>query len=104
MRANRVLNVKKDKKQIIGEELTDEQIKHNLFAQPFGEGSVDFQLLMRAYRSLREDDFARFITFFVAEGRDVNAADEKGNTLLSIIATHRHGEGYREALKQAGAK
>jgi ankyrin repeat protein len=97
-------HVKKDKKQIIGEELSDEQIKRNLFAQPFGEGSVDFQLLIRAYRSLREDDFARFISFFVAEGRDVNAVDEKGNTLLSIIATHRHGEGYREALVGVGAK
>lgn len=96
--------MKKDKKQVIGEELTDEQIKSNLFAEPFGEGSVDFQLLMRGYRSLREDDFARFITFFVAEGRDINAGDEKNRTLLDIISTHRHGVGYREALKAAGAK
>lgn len=96
--------MKKDKKQVIGEELTDEQIKRNLFAQPFGEGSVDFQLLMRGYRSLREDDFVRFIAFFVAEGRDVNAVDEKNQTLLDIISTHRHGQAYREALTKAGAK
>ena len=96
--------MKKDKKQVIGEELTDEQIKSNLFAEPFGEGSIDFQLLMRGYRSLREDDFVRFVTFFVAEGRDVNARDEKNRTLLEIINTHRHGQVYREALKKLGAK
>jgi len=96
--------MKKDKKQIIGEALTDEQIKSNLSAEPFGEGSIDFQLLMRGYRSLREDDFVRFIEFFVADGRDVNAVDENKQTLLGIIGTHRHGQVYREALVLAGAK
>ena len=96
--------MKKDKKQIIGEELSDEQIKSYLWVQPYGEGSVDFQLLMRAYRGLRDDDFTRWVNFFVAEGRDINAKDVDGKTLLSIISTHRHAVGYVEALKAAGAQ
>jgi hypothetical protein len=96
--------VKKDKKQIIGEVLNDEQIKSYLWVQPQGEGSIDFQLLLRAYRGLREEDFSRFITFFVAEKRDINAVNEEGKTLLNIISSHRHGDEYANALKDAGAK
>ena len=95
--------MKKDKKQVIGEELTDEQIKSYLWVQPQGEGAIDFQLLLRAYRGLREDDFTRFVNFFVSEGRDVNALDADGNTLLSIISTHRHAGAYIETLKAATA-
>ena len=40
---------------------------------------------------MRPDDFARFLTFFIEAGRDIDAKDPKGRTIWDIMATHRHG-------------
>lgn len=93
---------RKDKKQIIGEPMTDEQIR--AFLQGGEEQGLDrdHQALMRAYRSLRGEDFNRFLDFFLADGRDVNASDETGRTALTIINGHQQSEDYASALKRAG--
>ena len=69
---------RKDKKKVIGEPMTDEQIK--VFLDFTGEEGVstDFHLLEKAYRALRAEDFERFIGFFKEQGRDLNACDPQG--------------------------
>jgi hypothetical protein len=93
---------RKDKKQIIGEPMTDEQIR--AFLQNGAEQGLneDHHVLMRAYRSLRSEDFSRFLDFFIADNRDINATDQAGKSALAIIQTHQQGEDYAEALKRAG--
>ena len=94
--------MRKDKKQIIGEELSDEQIRRHLDAEPPLGVARDFHTLERAYRGLRAQDFERFLQFFVAAGRDVNAADSRGRTLAAILATHANGTDYVAALARVG--
>ena len=47
--------------------------------------------MLKAYRGMRPDDFERFLKFYVADGRDIDARDLKGRTIWDIMATHRHG-------------
>ena len=93
---------RKDKKQVIGEPMTDEQIRVFLHVQPEAGVDPDYHALLRAYRSLRSDDFSRFLAFFVAEGRNPAATGPDGQTLLALIRSHRQSAEYREALEQAG--
>lgn len=93
---------RKDKKKVIGEPMTDEQIK--VFLDFSGEDGVsaDFHVLEKAYRALRAEDFERFIAFFKEQGRDLNAQDPQGRTLLAHIDGHVKCEDYASALRAAG--
>ena len=93
---------RKDKKQIIGEPMSDEQIQAFLHGNAEQGLNADHHTLMRAYRSLRSEDFARFVAFFLAAGGDLNATDADGRTALAIIQGHQQGDDYAMALKQAG--
>lgn len=95
------MSERKDKKKVIGEPMTDEQVKAFLAAEPETGESPDFHALLRAYRSLREEDFRRFVAFFRDQGRDLNAAGLDGKTVSDIIASHARGAGYLEALREA---
>ncbi|MCB1837351.1 MAG: PA4642 family protein [Alcanivoracaceae bacterium] len=97
------MSERKDKKKVIGEAMTDDQIKAFLHALPETGEDADFHVLLRAYRSLREDDFQRFLGFFSAEGRNINARGLDDRTLLDIAASHRKSSSYIDALKAAGA-
>lgn len=97
------MSERKDKKKVIGEAMTDDQIKAFLHAVPEAGEDPDFHVLLRAYRSLREDDFERFLGFFVAAGGNPAARGGNGHTLLETISTHRKGEAYAEALRKLGA-
>jgi len=96
--------VRKDKKKVVGEPMTDEQVAVFLGFRPQGDESVDHYMLARAYRSLRAHDFGRFLVMFQAEGRDVNALDKEGRTLLQIVSQHEQAQEYVEALLAAGAQ
>lgn len=97
------MSQRKDKRTVVGEPMTDEQILF-FFNYPPEEGeNPDFHLLLRAYRGLRDHDFARFLTFFCERGHDLNALDPKGRTIAQIIGTHRNGTPYLDSLRQAGA-
>ncbi|XOV88573.1 MAG: PA4642 family protein [Pseudomonadota bacterium] len=69
----------------------DERVKSFLAMEPQGDGSADFHVLLKAYRGMRPDDFRRFLEFFLAAGRNLDATDNKGRTLWEIIAAHRQG-------------
>lgn len=96
------MSERKDKKKVIGEPMTDEQIKVFLDNDPEAGVDADFHSLMRAYRSLREEDFERFLGFFTAAGRRVDARDPAGHTLADLIADHARGADYLDSLRRHG--
>jgi hypothetical protein len=61
-------------------------------------GDADFYVLRHAYQSMRPDDFARFLDYYTAEGRDVRARDGAGRTLAQAIARHAHAGPFIELL------
>lgn len=76
-----------------GEDWSDERVRGYLNRPaPAGE-NPDFHVLVTAYKHMRPHDFERFISFFKAAGRDLNARNGQGLTLLEIVRTHaRSGE------------
>lgn len=92
------MSERKDKKKVVGEPMSDDQIRAFLGLQPEAGVDRDFHTLLHAYRSLREEDFARFVTFFKAQGRNLNARDPQGRTLADILVHHSCALEYREAL------
>jgi len=95
------MKMRKDKKQVIGEEIGDAPIKLFLDVEPADATPPSLHKLIKAYRSLRIDDFERFIGFFVEAGYDLNAKDEKGNDFIALIQDQRLAEPYIEIVKAA---
>ena len=93
---------RKDKKQIIGEPMSDEQVQAFLHTLPETGVNPDYHTLLRAYRSLRAQDFERFVSFFLAEGRDLNAPGPDGTGILATISAHQQGAEYADILIKAG--
>lgn len=98
------VRVRKDKEKVIGEPMTDEQVAAFLQARPYAGESIELHMLTRAYRGLRAQDFARFLTLFKAQGFDLDATDAQGNTFLHTISGHAQAHAYVEVLEAAGAK
>jgi len=70
------------------EQWDDERVKSYLNRQaPAGE-NADFNALYVAYKHMRPADFARFLVFFKAEGRNVNALNAQGKSFLSLVQEH----------------
>lgn len=93
--------MRKDKKQVIGDEIGDEQIKPFLDFEPVDATSPSLHKLIKAYRGLRIDDFERFLGFFVEAGYDVDGKDEQGHTFVNLIEDHRNAADYIELIKKA---
>ena len=95
--------MRKDKDKVLDEVWDDERVRSFLSVRSHSGDSDDFHCLMRAYQSMREDDFRRFLVFFTADGRDVNATSAMGETVLSVIKEHRLSGGFASALADFGA-
>lgn len=95
---------KKDKKKVLGETFSDERVREFLEVIPVGDTDPDYSALERAYRGMKADNFATFVKMFVAEGKNLNATNIYGETILQVIGKHRHGGDYAAALKAAGAR
>ena len=93
--------MRKDKKQVIGEEIGDAPIKLFLEVEPADATPPALHKLIKAYRGLRIDDFERFITFFVEAGYDLNAKDAQGHDFIALIQDQRLAEPYIEVVKAA---
>jgi hypothetical protein len=94
-----------DKKIITDEVWDDERVRS--FLTPLakqGADDADFTLLVHAYRSMRIDDFVRFIRFFVDAQHRLDAQNEIGQTFVEFVARHRHGQPFVEAAIAAGAR
>lgn len=95
--------MKKDKKQVIDEVWTEDHVRSFLNVRSYDGTDENFHMLLKAYQSMRVSDFELFVGFFLEEGRDLNATDRRGRTVLDIINTHRHGGEYAAILRNAGA-
>lgn len=94
-----------EKPKVIGEEWDDERVKSFLFLSPYDtQTDPDYHVLIKAYQSMREEDFKRLVDFFAAAGRNVNARDAQGRTLLDTLSEHRHGKAYADALRAQGGR
>jgi len=84
-----------------GEDWSDERVKSYLnHVAPVGD-NADFHVLMTAYKHMRACDFERFVVFFQAAGRDVNALGAEGRTLLDIVKTHPRSTDFVKILELA---
>ena len=90
--------MKKDKKKVVDEVWTEDRIKAFLTLKPADPVEADFHRLLKAYQSMRVEDFALFVDLFVKEGGCIDAVSRKGDTVLSILKKHRHADPYRAIL------
>lgn len=88
-----------DKAKVVDEVWDDARIEDFLAKGTMGNASEDYSRLLHAYRSMRPDDFARFINRFKALGGDVNATDENGRTLFDVIKGHEKSGAFQEILR-----
>lgn len=95
--------MRKDKKQVIGEEITEDSIKLFLTVEPADDTPPSLHKLVKAYRGLRIDDFERFLQFFLEAGYDLAAKDAQGNDFIALIKDQRLAEPYIEAVQAARA-
>ncbi|HQV22519.1 MAG: PA4642 family protein [Moraxellaceae bacterium] len=83
------------------EQWSDERVKSYLNRQaPTGE-NADFNALYIAYKHMRPADFERFLVFFKADGRDVNAKNAQGLTFAELIKQHPHAREFVALLDAA---
>ena len=98
------MSLRKDKEKVLGEIFDDARIATFLnYDAPAGI-NTDFNLLEKAYRGMRGENFVTFVKLFIEAGKDVNAVGAEGKTFLQIVKAHRNGEEYAIALEAAGAK
>jgi hypothetical protein len=94
-----------DKAKVVDEVWDEERIRSFLNKPPMGpDADADFSILLNAYRSMRPDDFERFIGYFREADRDVNARDQRGRTLAQVIAGHRSAQPFITILASAGVE
>jgi hypothetical protein len=91
-----------DKPKVVDEVWDDDRVKSFLHADA-DVPCVDFYVLLKAYQGMRAHDFERFTGFFVEAGRDLDARNEQGQTLVTVITQHRHARPFIESLLAAGA-
>jgi hypothetical protein len=96
--------MRKNKAKVLDEVWDDARIAGFLELRPGPGGDPDHHVLLTAYRSMRAEDFARFIPMFVAAGRDLDAVGTEGSTLLEEVSSHRYGAPYADILRQHGAR
>ena len=96
--------LKKDKQKVIGEVFDDDRVRTFLIDRAPEGVNVDFHCLERAYRGMNADNFATFVQFFNEAGRDLNATNQDGRTLLSLVKEHSSFGDYAEILLKAGAQ
>lgn len=96
--------MKKDKRVVIDEVWTQARVREFLqLLAPTGI-NADFFTLLRAYQSMRHEDFEKFVHFFCAEHRDLNALSQRGETILDVVSKHRRSARYAKVLQLAGAR
>ncbi|HJN95788.1 MAG: hypothetical protein CMQ15_02055 [Gammaproteobacteria bacterium] len=85
------------------EEWSDERLKTFLKQQPPDGMPADYSILLKAYRGMTVELFARFISLYIEAGKDINVALENGSTFLDLVSQHRKSTQYANILESAGA-
>lgn len=95
--------MRKDKEKVLDEVWTEDRVREFLDVQPPKGVNADFHMLLKAYQSMRADDFEIFIGMFLEKGHDINAANDEERTVLSYASEHRNSGEFVEILKNNGA-
>lgn len=93
--------MRKEKKQVIGEDMSDDAIKLFLDFEPADQTSPSLHKLIKAYRGLRIEDFERFIGFFVQAGYDLAARDAQGQDFVALISDQQQAAPYIDVVRAA---
>lgn len=86
------------------EDWSDERLKTFFELLPPEGMPVDYSILLKAYRGMTAELFARFVPLFVSAGYDINSALNDGTTMLDLVSNHRKSTEYGQALIAGGAK
>ena len=92
------MNIKKDKQKIIDPVWSENRIREFLFLMPPQGENADYHKLIKAYQSMRIEDFEKFVSFFLDEKNDINCKNSQGETVMDTIAKHRYGKPYLDIL------
>ena len=95
--------MRKDKEKVVDEVWTDDRVKSFLEVRPHDEVEEDFHMLLKAYQSMRVEDFAKFVDYFLKQGRSLDSSNPDGESVLKIISEHRKSAAYADILREAGA-
>ena len=95
--------MKKDKAKVIDDVWTEDHIRSFLTARPHDNSDQNFHMLLKAYQSMRVEDFKLYVDFFRTEDRQINATGLDGRSVLDIVSEHRQGADYADILRAAGA-
>ena len=95
--------MRKDKEKVLDEVWTEDHVRSFLNVRPHDGSDENFHMLLKAYQSMRVEDFELFVGFFLAENRDINSAGKDGRSVLKIVGEHRLGTGYAAILRNNGA-
>ena len=87
-----------DKAKVVDEIWDEARIDSFLDKNPMGDESTEYSTLLNAYRSMRPEDFARFIAKFRARGGSIDAKSSDGRTLSQVIAKHEKAAPFQEIL------
>jgi len=82
---------------------SDERVQSFLAMESTAGEAADYHVLLKAYRGMVPEAFARFVHFFVEAGRNLDEPGPDGKTILQLISEHRHGSKYAQLLRDAGA-
>ena len=94
------MSVKKDKEKVIDPVWGEERIREFLSLEPpLGEDS-DHHKLVKAYQSMRIEDFDSFISFFVAENGNLDACNSRNQSFSELISTHRYSQPYLDIINK----
>ncbi len=86
------------------EQWSDERLKGYLDLLPPAGMPGDYAILLKAYRGMTAELFARFIPFFIEAGKNINVQLSDGSTFLDHVREHRKSTEYATILQQAGAE
>jgi hypothetical protein len=92
--------LKKDKEKVIDPVWGEERIREFLDLLPPAGENADFHKLLKAYQSMRAEDFETFVDFFVTAKGDLHAKNIEGKTVSDIISSHRYCQPYIESINK----
>ena len=95
--------MRKDKEKVLDEVWTEDHVKSFLNVRSHDTTDEDFHMLLKAYQSMRAEDFELFVGFFLGDNRNINATGQDGRSVLAIVGEHRLGTEYAEILAENGA-
>jgi len=103
MSSDKKRGAERTQKAVRDEDWSDERLGGFLALLPPDDLPADYNCLLRAYRGMTADLFARFVRLYVDRGHDINVTLSNGSTFLDHVARHRKSGDYAQALIDCGA-